>query len=570
MNGRTRRLLLVSVLAAGLAEGAIAIATAPTLGAPEPASPAPVLGQRETLSLIAGRVSVRVKSTARFVPLAGTIGVPDESEVDATRGRVAVTVATLQPGQTVTALASQGRFLLHQEASAPAEAHLILSEPLSGCGSVRHLRTATGAQAAAVGRVQAAAVGRAQVASTVRVHTAVAAASHASAKHQSRSRHLWVSDNGGNWGTSGRYVSTTVEGTRWLTADVCNQSEVKVAAGVVIVHDLIRHTSIAVSAGHRYVAAEPSVESRALLPPLGQVLIGVTGGSLSAFQRQVGKHPAVFGYFASWNESVNTPLADARASHARLLLHISTDEGYGSGAREVISPAAIAGGAGDGYLIGLGEELAHSGQPVYIALLPEMNQANNAYSAFNQSGSPRGHSYSTADFRQAWRRSVLILRGGAVANIDRRLRALGLPPVRTSQTTLASPTVSFMWAPQTAGSPDIPANDPAAYYPGSAYVDIVGTDFYSAYPNFAGLTSLYDAYPSKPFGFNEWAMWLNGDPGFVTQFFAFVRNHPRIGLIVYNQGLKSDGPFRLTHFPAAASAIRRQLRSPRFLAHAPA
>jgi hypothetical protein len=41
-----------------------------------------------------------------------------------------------------------------------------------------------------------------------------------------------------------------------------------------------------------------------------------------------------------------------------------------------------------------------------------MDQANNAYCAFNQDGSSRGPSHSTLSFRAAWRRVVLALRGG--------------------------------------------------------------------------------------------------------------------------------------------------------------
>ncbi len=519
-------------LAAGL------LAIAPTARSSAPPTPEPVLGQRETVTLIAGTAQVRSKGTSTFLPFSGAISLPDESEIDASHGRVEIAVATPQPGQIATAIAYQGRFLLHQDALAPAETHLALTQPLAACAATSRHKRARGHSANAAGR------------------------SH----RTSKSRHIWVSDHGGSWGTNGHYVSTTVEGTRWLTADTCKRSEVKVAEGTVLVHDLLLDKSVTVSAGHEYVAAE---EGRALMPPLGEVFSGQTGGSSSAFASQVGKHPAVYGYFGSWGGKVQPPLSFARGSGARLLLHISTDYGYGEGASQTISLAAIAEGRSDSYLIELGRELAESRQPTYIALLPEMNQANNAYSAFNQNGSPRGRSNSTNSFRQAWRRSVLIVRGGSVNRIDRRLRALHLPPVNTSQPELPAPPVAFMWAPQTAGTPEIPANRPAAYYPGSQYVDIVGTDFYSAFPNFRGLARMYAEYPSKPFGFNEWAMWRNGDPGFVKALFAFVRSHPRIGLMVYNQGLTEGGPFRLSRFPAAAREIRRQLRSSRYPAYPP-
>jgi hypothetical protein len=548
MNGRGHKALLAlagsatalavlgggtrSVPSVGVAHGA---GTPPT---------APVLGQSEVLRLVAGKIAVRLKGTSKFAPLIGTTTVPDGSEIDTTGGRVEVTVASTQPGQTATALVYQGRFLLHQDPLAPAKTHFTLSEPLSGCGPARlpHAKKAS----------------------------ATIAAKHSRAGHRhAKSRHLWVSDSGGSWGTEGRYVSTTVEGTSWLTADECAKSQVKVTNGVVIVHDLIHNTTTSVAAGHEYIAVQPAAEGAGFVPPLGEVLTGETGGDPTAFQQQVGKHVAVFGFFGSWGGELGSLLSYVQGMRARLLLHLSTDVGYGSAAGQEISPAGIARGQSDDYIVRLCKELATSQAPVYLALLPEMNQTNNAYSAFNANGSSRGPSNSTAAFRQAWRRTVLILRGGAVSVINRRLHTLRMPALKTSLTALPRPKVSFMWAPQTAGTPDTPANSPAAYYPGSAYVDIVGTDFYSAYPNFSGLARLYAAYPSKPFGFNEWAMWKSGDPGFVRTLFGFVRSHRRIALMVYNEGLNSDGPFRLKRFPAATSELRRQLRSGRFLAYPP-
>jgi len=463
--------------------------------------------------------------------------------VETSDGKVQVTVASPQAGQTLSALAYGGRFVLHQQASSPAKTSFKLSAPLTGCAT-SHKR----------GR-------KARVASPQGPH----------GKAKPKTRQVFVHDQaaGEHFETDARHVIAGARGTQWLTRDECRRSEVRVSEGVVIVRDLIRGTTTAVTAGHRYVAAVEAAEGQALVPPLGEVYTGVTGGSSAAFGREVGKYPAIFGYFATWNGSLSAPISEARFNHERLLLHISTDRGYGTGAGEEISPGAIAQGEGDEYLLSLAEALARAGEPAYIALLPEMNQANNAYSAFNPDGSARDSSHSTNAYRQAWRRSVLILRGGSVAKIDARLHALGLPRVQTSEQTLPQPRISFLWAPQTAGTPDTPANEPAAYYPGSAYVDIVGTDFYSAFPNFAGLASLYAEYHTKPFGFNEWAMWKNGDPGFVSQFFAFVHSHKRIALMVYNQGLNPTGPFHLEHFPEAKNAIRRQLASPRFLSHTP-
>src|SRR6185312_10379077 len=150
---------------------------------------------------------------------------PNGSEVEATNGRVLITVAASNSGRTESAEVYGGRFLI-QQARGSGEAHLVLSLPLTGCPRV------------ALPRGSAAAVVSA-------------------AKHQSgaKSRHVWVSEGGGSWGTNGRYVSTTVEGTRWLTLDECSRSKVTVAAGKVQVRDLLHNKTKIITAGKSYVAS---------------------------------------------------------------------------------------------------------------------------------------------------------------------------------------------------------------------------------------------------------------------------------------------------------------------------
>ena len=128
--GRLLRAFALTVGVAGLAAGAIAVGSVPGLAAAESRLPEPVLGQRETLRVSAGTVTVRAKGGVAFSRISGPVSVPDGSEIDASHGRVEVTAATLQPGETATAEAYQGRFLLHQDLLAPAETHLILSQPL--------------------------------------------------------------------------------------------------------------------------------------------------------------------------------------------------------------------------------------------------------------------------------------------------------------------------------------------------------------------------------------------------------------------------------------------------------
>jgi len=309
-----------------------------------------------------------------------------------------------------------------------------------------------------------------------------------------------------------------------------------------------------------------SVRATPLVPREGTVLTGVSAGDAGAFAAQIGKHPAVFGQFVTWGQSIHWAFNDAAAAHARLMLHISTTMGYG--APQTITPAAIARGDGDGYLMTLAALIASRGKPVYIRLFPEMNQANNAYCGFNPDGSSRGPSYAPSAFIAAWRRVVIVLRGGAVASIDAQLAALGQPRLHGTAVGATVPTsrVSFVWTPQVAGSPDIPANSPAAYYPGDRYVDWVGTDFYSKFPNFTGLDAFYRQYPQKPFAFGEWAIWGGDSPTFVGALFRWVAANPRVRMMLYNQGYGAASPFALSADPASRAAIRQQLSAPRFLA----
>ena len=131
-------------------------------------------------------------------------------------------ITVLTPdGQTVSAEVRGGRFRIHQDPN--GETHFILTLPLSGCPRTKLPRGS-------------------------------AAAASARRRRQPRSRYLWVTEKGGHWGTNGRYVSTSVEGTTWLTLDECTRSVVLVTEGRVRVRNLVTHRTQTVGAGGRYRA----------------------------------------------------------------------------------------------------------------------------------------------------------------------------------------------------------------------------------------------------------------------------------------------------------------------------
>jgi hypothetical protein len=306
------------------------------------------------------------------------------------------------------------------------------------------------------------------------------------------------------------------------------------------------------------VAAGPA-SAKTYLPPAGKTFAGVTGGyDASSFARETGSHPSVFQFFGGWNQTTTYMFDGARAARSRLMIHLSTVRGTS----EQITPRAIAGGGGDDYLLSLGQRIADYGGVTYIRLMAEMDGYWNAYCAYTAGGRSKGPAYTTAQFRRAWKRTVLVLRGGAVAKVDAKLHALHMPPVRTSQTDLPRPKVAFLWVPQVAGAPDTRANAPRAYWPGAKYVDWVGTDFYSKFPNWTGLQRFYGdrTWRSKPFAFGEWAIWGRDDPGFVHRLFAWSHSHRHVRMLMYNQGKATDGPFRLVHYPRSRLALAAELR----------
>jgi hypothetical protein len=314
------------------------------------------------------------------------------------------------------------------------------------------------------------------------------------------------------------------------------------------------------------LASASSACADAYPPPAGKVWHGVaSGGDLGDFERRTGTRPIVWQQWLLWGGGHGFAIRRAEQAGTRLMLHLSTARQQNEPG--VISPGAIARGAGDGYLVGLNRALAEHGEPVYLRLMAEMNNCDLAYSSHACTGRRRGADHAPARFKQAWRRTVVILRGGDVAAIDARLDRLGLPALRSGAGALPRPRIAFVWSPMTGGSPMIAALRPGVFWPGSRWVDWVGTSFYSRFPNFHLLEPFYRDFAQrygKPFVFSEYAVWGGDAPGFVQRLFSWVGGHRGVRMMIYNQGDDPAGPFRLRHFPRAQTALRRSLRSPRF------
>jgi hypothetical protein len=307
------------------------------------------------------------------------------------------------------------------------------------------------------------------------------------------------------------------------------------------------------------------------LPPAGKVWNGLTAGfDTGDFESRTGKHPAIWQHFIAWGGNYQYTITNSRDANARLMYHLSTSKGQNLPER--FSPGEIARGAGDGFLVGLARDIAENGTPAYIRLMGEMNNCNNPYAAYSCSGAKRDRDHSAATFKRAWKRVYLIMHGGDVAAINARLARLRLPAVQAGAQTLAAPQIAFVWAPMTGGAPGISALRPQVYWPGSKWVDWVGTSFYSRFPNFTGLDRYYKDFAvgkHKPFAIAEWAIWGSDAPSFAERLFDWIADHKLVRMVHYNQGSQSGGIFRLSRYPASAKVVRDHLANPRYLGFAP-
>ena len=331
-----------------------------------------------------------------------------------------------------------------------------------------------------------------------------------------------------------------------------------------------------------------SAGAAAYRPPHHRIFHGVSdttkNDDFRHFKRQVGAHPAILEDFYHWDTPLTTGALNRwRVTRTRGVLSLSTAPG---GKPELISPKQIANGRGDDYLLKLNSSIAESRQVVYLRLMPEMNGHWNAYCAFNADGSYRGSSHSTANFKRAWRRAVLIIRGGKRLKINRRLHRKGMPRILRAKSnhdrvyrrhdvpaTLPHARVAFMWNPQTLGSPAVSGNAARDYWPGHRYVDWVGADIYSKFATpgiWSAFRGFYRRYRGFPFVVGEYAPWDNDYRGsFTRRLFRWAEGHRRVRALIYYRSVFAGNQFDIDRWPAARRVIRHHLNKRRWAPFAP-
>jgi hypothetical protein len=286
-------------------------------------------------------------------------------------------------------------------------------------------------------------------------------------------------------------------------------------------------------------------------------LLGVLGNK-SRFGRLTGQYSAVNHVIIGWNQGLRwgTPLSALIPQYGPVpMIGVNAT---GRGNREIVTPRGVALGAGDAYLFALNRAISRWGRTIYLRPFGEMNGHWNSVCAYTASGAFKGAAHSTRWFRKAFARIYLLAHGGPAALINARLKTLGLPPIRHDLPLNVYPTLKVIWNPQGYGSPDVPGNRAAAYYPGDHYVDVVGNDLYDINykAQWDANARLYKAHPSKPYAFPEWGLWGIDDPKFIRRMAKFVKTHRRVELLSWFNGVHPGSIFDLASKPKSRRAYR--------------
>ena len=188
------------------------------------AVPPAVVGHSIAVAPTASGVTVKPSGMPGFLPLQEEDLVPVGSQVDASKGQIAITVARDSRGLQQTAQLFSGPFTMTQNAGFAPTAQFKLP-PLTGCSKASKASVAPRAFADTKKKKK-------------------------KPKKKQPQRRLWVSENGGNWKTATGSVSAGAIGTEWLTTSLCDGTRITVRRGIVRVRD--HRKRITLHAGESY------------------------------------------------------------------------------------------------------------------------------------------------------------------------------------------------------------------------------------------------------------------------------------------------------------------------------
>jgi hypothetical protein len=184
--------------------------------------PQPQPGQTSRATVVSGAVRVRRPGSSSFEYLNGTVSIPVGSVLDLTRGRIRLTTAVgtgagrRAASRTQSAEFFDGSAVFTQDRRSGLTTLTLTRGDFSSCpgGKQAWNPFATAAR---------------------------------------QGNRVWGSGKG-RFRTRGRYSAATVRGTTWLVQDTCAGTLTRVKTGTVEVNDFVRHRTVVVRTGRRYLA----------------------------------------------------------------------------------------------------------------------------------------------------------------------------------------------------------------------------------------------------------------------------------------------------------------------------
>lgn len=266
-----------------------------------------------------------------------------------------------------------------------------------------------------------------------------------------------------------------------------------------------------------------------LIPPGKGLPVGVfepgfpgTVAPLRTFAASTGVQPRLAMYYSGWPEAFQA--AFAKAAYARGAVPLVQIQPDG------ISLAAIADGRWDSYLRAYAAAVKAYGHPVILCFGHEMNGTWYSWGS--------GHSTPQA-FVAAWQHVVTVFLRAGAAN------------------------VKWLWTVNAINQPNPPVSQ---WWPGAAYVDIVGIDGYYYYPQetfsdvYGPTLSQIRQFTDSPVVIDEVAIGPNPDrDSQISGLFADARAD-NIGAVIWFDEAQHNGVYhqdwRLEDAPAAAAAFK--------------
>jgi hypothetical protein len=188
------------------------------------APPPPSIGRKENVKPVSG--TVFLLRNGELVPLTENTQLSTGTIVDTLHGSVSLLSASGLKGKKYTGTFGGALFRITQIAGGPnkGQTTLTLIEGANFTGAPSYASCTTPRSASAHAALSA------RVLQTLR--------SRVSGRYRSR----------------GRYAAGTVRGTQWSTTDRCDGTLIAVQIHAVQVTDLVKHITVLVHAGHRYLA----------------------------------------------------------------------------------------------------------------------------------------------------------------------------------------------------------------------------------------------------------------------------------------------------------------------------